>query len=374
MSMTRKPRRRVGAYAGRLLDRCIGGQKRNRASLLAATAMLSACAHAAPPAPASPPTALPLDAYSQAGTLVKIGGRNLNMRCQGNGGPTVILTAGAGEQSLTWRSLQATLAEGGRVCAWDRPGIGFSDASEQVQDVNQRTVDMERLLAGAGLRPPYILVAHSIGALETLMFSFRHPKQVAGIVLIDPSSPYQDQRIARAAPAFWEVVDSFQKAQLAGLGKCIADAKGSPVISTPECLSPSSPDYPESLQQTLGRVDQQTAGKRNMLSMLDSVMSGRDSKQLMSAWRPLGPIPLTVLTAGSPPPVPVTGAAAEQVPAMQAEWSRMHDEIAALSPRGVNRTVEGAGHYIYQDRPELVAEAIRNVRASARGENTKARQ
>jgi hypothetical protein len=36
-----------------------------------------------------------------------------------------------------------------------------------------------------------------------------------------------------------------------------------------------------------------------------------------------------------------------QMPQLQAELSRMHDEIAALSTHGVNRTVPGATHCIY---------------------------
>ena len=44
---------------------------------------------------------------------------------------------------------------------------------------------------------------------------------------------------------------------------------------------------------------------------------------------------------------------------------------AALSPRGCQITVEGAGHVIQRDRPDIVAEAIRaSIEASRRAQGT----
>jgi pimeloyl-ACP methyl ester carboxylesterase len=308
-----------------------------------------------------------LEAYARPGRWVRApGGRKLNVRCIGQGGPTVILTAGGGEQSLTWRSLQSGLARHGRVCAWDRAGFGFSDPSPSDQDVDHRTDDLERILKGAGIKPPYVLVGHSLGSFETLMFAFRHRAAVAGIVLIDPSSPGQDQRLKRAAPTFYAIVDEFQKGWIAGLEKCISGANGKAVIRDEQCLASPPKDYPHELRDTLRRIDSRLENKRNYLSLLQSMFSGADTRQLRSAWRSLGKIPITVLTAGSPPAIPVDGAAKEEIPLMQAEWSRMHDEIAQLSSRGVNRTVAGATHYIYLDQPKIVLDAIEELRSSAR--------
>jgi hypothetical protein len=43
----------------------------------------------------------------------------------------------------------------------------------------------------------------------------------------------------------------------------------------------------------------------------------------------------------------------------------MHDEVAALSTRGVRRTVD-SGHSIQMQRPEVVIAAIEEVMALAR--------
>ena len=50
--------------------------------------------------------------------------------------------------------------------------------------------------------------------------------------------------------------------------------------------------------------------------------------------------------------------------ALQAEWSRMHDDIS-LSTQGTNRVVPGVTHYIHHDRPRVVVDAINEVIGAA---------
>jgi hypothetical protein len=73
-------------------------------------------------------------------------------------------------------------------------------------------------------------------------------------------------------------------------------------------------------------------------------------------------MPLIVLTAGKfNVRADATQAFKDEVPARQAEWKRAHDEYAALSSRGVNRTVSGSAHIIPQDKPQAVIDAIVEV-------------
>ena len=50
------------------------------------------------------------------------------------------------------------------------------------------------------MQGPFVLVGHSIGAYEGLIFADRNKSAVAGIVLVDPSIPDQSARLARVAP------------------------------------------------------------------------------------------------------------------------------------------------------------------------------
>ena len=51
--------------------------------------------------------------------------------------------------------------------------------------------DLHALLAAAGEHGPYVLVGHSIGGPYAMTYAARYPDQVAGMVLLDSSSPEQ---------------------------------------------------------------------------------------------------------------------------------------------------------------------------------------
>ena len=62
----------------------------------------------------------------------------------------------------------------------------------------------------------------------------------------------------------------------------------------------------------------------------------------------------------------------EEIAQLHKVWITMHDEMASLSSKGVNRTVEGSSHYIQQLKPQVVieatAEVVDAVRAGGRWE------
>ena len=87
------------------------------------------------------------------------------------------------------------------------------------------------------------------------------------------------------------------------------------------------------------------------------------SEEIAAARRPLGDMPLIVLTAGRGLRAP--GESDEAYEARNKIWRTLHDEFAALSTRGQRRTVD-AGHNIALERPEVVTAAIEEVLAMAR--------
>jgi pimeloyl-ACP methyl ester carboxylesterase len=121
------------------------------------------------------------------------GGRRLHLLCQGpasDRGPLVLMESGAFGFSADWDSVQRKLAaEGVRSCAYDRAGLGFSDPGPGPRDSHAIVGDQEKLLAAAGLKGPYVLVGHSMAGLHLRLFAVRHPQEVAGLVLVDATTP-----------------------------------------------------------------------------------------------------------------------------------------------------------------------------------------
>lgn len=105
----------------------------------------------------------------------------------GAGRYTVVFESGFGTDLRAWRKVAPEVAKTARVLAYSRAGHGKSDPRPEPRTIAQNTAELEQLLAAAKLAPPYILVGHSYGALLMRAFATRHPEQVAGMVLVDPS-------------------------------------------------------------------------------------------------------------------------------------------------------------------------------------------
>ena len=136
--------------------------------------------------------------YAAPGKLYHVGDHQLHLDCGGEGSPTVVLSNSLGGVSAGWARITHPVAEHTRVCAYDRAGQGWSDEAASPRDGVQSAEELHSLLAVAGEEGPYVLVGHSTGGTYAMTYAARYPEQVAGLVLLDSSSPEQ----FTAMPAF----------------------------------------------------------------------------------------------------------------------------------------------------------------------------
>jgi pimeloyl-ACP methyl ester carboxylesterase len=328
------------------------------AAALSGIAMSAALAQGAPAA--SPdPTLLPYMSLTDTATLAD--GRRIHFTCMGKGSPTVILTAGMGDWGVTWNKVQPEVAKKTRVCAWDRPGFGFSDASAAPQTITATTDDLGAALDRGGFRGPFVLVGHSLGGLETLLLADRRPHQIAGMVLVDPSVPDQTTVMKMSAPALAAAFAPFMSQGVASLRRCSEDIRsGKVAIGTPDpggCLQ-YPPNYPPVMSASLAKWDSNPARLATEASLIENFE--RDATIAINPRRRYGSIPLIVLSATEvqPPPPGFPAEPLAQMPAFQRQFFAEHDRLATLSTRGANRLVAGTSHYIQQIKPEAVIQAV----------------
>ena len=139
------------------------------------------------------------DSYPAPGRTFEVAGHRLHLDCRGEGGPTVVLFNGLGEFSGSWARITDAIGSTTRVCAYDRPGQGWSEEAGTPQDGVTAAQDLHQLLTVAGERAPYVLVGHSTGGTYALTYAAQYPEQVAGMVLLDSSSPEQFTVVTRYA-------------------------------------------------------------------------------------------------------------------------------------------------------------------------------
>jgi pimeloyl-ACP methyl ester carboxylesterase len=134
--------------------------------------------------------ALDSAAYPMPGVSVDVGEYSLHLDCVGTGRPTVVLESGLGGSSTLWSRIATDVSRTTRVCAYDHAGQGWSDSTESPRDALAIATDLRSLLDAAGETGPYVLVGHSVGGSYAMTFASEHPTAVAGMVLLDATSPY----------------------------------------------------------------------------------------------------------------------------------------------------------------------------------------
>jgi pimeloyl-ACP methyl ester carboxylesterase len=136
-----------------------------------------------------------------AGQRYAVNGHELYLHCVGTGAPAVVLFNGLGERTPSWAWVQAALSSTTRVCAFDRAGEGWSGNAAGPQDGPALAADVHDLLRAAGVAPPYVIAGHSVGGTYALVYAKQYPRDVAGMALIDASTPYQFE--LRTYPGFY---------------------------------------------------------------------------------------------------------------------------------------------------------------------------
>lgn len=130
--------------------------------------------------------------HKPRGEMVDIGGRKLRLICEGprRARPVVWMEVGAFSNASDFAAVQQKLtAKGFRSCAYDRAGMGYSDAGPNPRDGNAIAGDMAKLIAASGEPGPYVLMGHSMAGLYLRQFAATHPDQVIGLVLLDAVTP-----------------------------------------------------------------------------------------------------------------------------------------------------------------------------------------
>lgn len=280
-------------------------------------------------------------AFAMPGRSYDVGGRRLHMNCVGAGRPTVVLANGLGETSADWAWITAALAADTRVCAYDRAGQGWSDDASGPQDGTAVAADLHALLQRADEPGPYVFVGHSIGGPYAMTYAARYPDEVAGLVLLDATSPdaftvlpdypasfTNMRRLLGVAPSLGRL----------GVGQLVSATEGS---SLPGAAK--------------GQVHAFATSPRMMRSQRDELAKLPAALRQAAALQDLQGKPLAVVTAGQ---------------GQQAGWSAAQERLAALSTNSIRRVAAATHTSLLTDQSDAgfsvtaIADVVHSVRAN----------
>ncbi len=220
--------------------------------------------------------------------------------------PTVILANGRGLGTAdAWALVQQKVPPSIRTCSYDAIGAGRSDHVQeppQFRPIDQVVSEMHDLFQAARLKQPYVLVGASAGGILVRRYQQEYPHEVAGLVFVDSSHEEMEWRDA----AISTQID--------------------PNWNNPVFLRDNGflPDH----QKLTWHAD---------IPLIDLERSEK---------APLSAFP---------------GLTQQQVDAINSEWHNFQVDLAGRSKYGEYRLVAGSGHMMHRQKPEAIADAIRDV-------------
>ena len=230
---------------------------------------------------------------------VEVDGHAMHISIAGAGPITVVLEAGGGWSHRQWELIQPALARFARVVSYDRPGLGKSVKCAKGETAHRVATELHAALELAGVRPPYLFVAHSMGGLYARVFTSTFRSEVVGLVLLDPAPEHFYERVRRELPELYAMLDQ-------------------------------APDAPKGAARAAADTTHAQA----------------------AASDPLPPIPIVLFTRSKWDGAP---------PEMARIWTQEHERWVERTATAKLRVAERSGHLIPRDEPQVVVDAVRDI-------------
>lgn len=301
------------------------------------------------------------------GTLVRAAGGSWHVVRVGLGSPAVVFEAGIAASSISWSKVQSIVAGFTETLSYDRAGYAWSRPAAATRTAAQQADELLRVLAADDLAPPWILVAHSFGALIAILAAHRRPADIAGLVFVDGLPPSEwaapDAAGRRVARGGHLLARMGQGLAAFGLMRLLLARLASGAYGVPRAtLRSFGPTVTAAVERVVGEVIKLPPER---LPEVRAHWSASGSYATMA--RHFGALiessrqALAVRSLGNLPIVAIAGA--HLAPA---GFERQR-ELARLSSRGRLVVAPRGGHWVHLDDPGFVASVVREVVDEVRG-------
>lgn len=264
------------------------------------------------------------------GRFVRLDGHDMNVLVKGRGKHSLVFLSGWGTTSpvLDFKALYSLLENEFRIVVPEKFGYGFSEIVREERSFAANVELYRRALAALGIEGPYILCAHSISGLESMIWAQRYPREVEAIVGLD-ATPVNFAEELKSEELSTQRVIRGKLLNLSGLSR----------FGKPQCL--------QQLTDEEKRVIRELCVRNNL--NFDVLSEFRD---VQHACEEIRRSPL--------PDKPCIHFIAERDPsaAWTEKWRKAHQDYADASVDG--RLIQlSCGHYVHDFEYEKIAEEIR---------------
>jgi len=256
-------------------------------------------------------------------------------------GVALLLLHGFGNEAHIWGDFAPVVAPHYRTIAMDLRGHGESAHDPQRRyDYQSHVRDLEAITAELGI-DRLVLVGHSLGGRISALFAARHPRRMAGLVLVDAGPELDARGVSRISTDVERSIDL----SFASLAECENALAHAYPAAQPAALARMARHGMRKRED--GRYERKTdpafhAARGQLTAAAAAALEKKTSKEL---WDALAGIPCPALV--------VRGAASDVLDPDTAE--RMAEEVL---PNARLALVPRAGHSVMTDNPEGFSEAV----------------
>jgi pimeloyl-ACP methyl ester carboxylesterase len=289
--------------------------------------------------------------WPRPGRVVDAGGHGLHARVFGDGERLVVFEADEGAWSTHWGRLPEELGKVATAVVYDRAGLGWSESGPPPRDVETLARELHHLLQSLGPGRPVILVGHGTGAGVARTYAHRYPFETSALVLVDPMHEgfgdlLRREQVAPLKPSAWGI----------GLASVLGRFGLLRLLNSRQSPNGHLP-LPPSLRAELDAHELEPRVRRAAASELDceprnvAYLSGLAATPDL----PVRAIVATETLQASDAPADFPREAYNRL------WVEQSEAFLDVSRRAQRVLVEGSGHQLQLERPEIVLEAILEV-------------
>lgn len=282
------------------------------------------------------------------GQFAEVENHKMHYLKEGTGGPTVVFeTAFDPAGHLQWYHIQKDLPKTYTTFSYDRSGILWSERGTHPKTGEKIAGELHTLLEKSNAPKPYILVGHSFGGMLTRFFVKKYPQDVAGVILVDSQYPADEKYLS---PEMYRMVNQ----GLPGGFLKFANTFGAARLMFKNMFPVGEKyKYQNSIMPAL------------LYKSADATLEEQDHmksiKKEAAAISSFGSIPLYVITAGDKTRYNNIIKDQKLNNEMLGAWDKMQKDLLHLSTDSKQIILPASGHYINQDQPEIIEEAVNDM-------------
>ncbi len=128
-----------------------------------------------------------LEVISPYGEMVEVNNQKMHVYSMGQGEQTIILLPGMGLPlpSADFGPLMRELSKDYTVVTVEYFGMGFSDETDTPRTNENYMEEIRIALSMAGMKPPYVLMPHSVSGVYSEYYAANYPDEVSAIIMLD---------------------------------------------------------------------------------------------------------------------------------------------------------------------------------------------